>query len=102
MLRSPFGCKGTHLTDNYIPLLFRTLEADTIIQLELDTFRPLVGELRLVRPKLAAAIEQAGFGYTEPLIELGDGDAATLSLAARVLRESLLLDDPALEQLAQL
>jgi hypothetical protein len=61
-----------------------------------------VGELRLAKPKLAAIVEQAGQGYTSPVIELHDGDVAALAVAARILRESQLVDDTALEQLAEL
>ncbi len=68
------------------------------VDLRLDTFRPLVGEVRINRPDLAAEIEDT----TTDTIMLRDGDTAALAIAARVLRESLLLDDPALEQLAEL
>jgi hypothetical protein len=68
------------------------------VSLRLDTFRPLVGELRLARPDLAAAIED----LTLETITLRDGDTAALAVAARVLLESQLVEDPALERLAEL
>jgi hypothetical protein len=56
----------------------------------------------MARAKLADRIELAGRGETTGVVELHDGDVAALAVAARILRASLLLDDPALEQLAEL
>jgi hypothetical protein len=89
-------------SDPVIALTLRHDGRNIAVELQLETFRPLVGELRLSRPKLAAAVQQAGRGYTAPSVDLHDGDVAAIAVAARVLRESLLLDDPALEQLAEL
>lgn len=78
------------------------LRADTgdhlTVSIKLDTFRPLIGEVRLARPDLAAAIED----ITLATITLHDGDTAALAVAARVLLESDLVDDPALEKLAEM
>jgi hypothetical protein len=68
------------------------------VSLKLDSFRPLVGEVRLNHPDLAATIEDV----SRETIPLRDGDVEALSIAARVLLESQLVDDPALEQLAEL
>jgi hypothetical protein len=69
-----------------------------IVSLRLDTFRPLIGEVRLSRPDLAAAIEDV----TRETIPLRDGDTGVLAIAARLLLESRLVDDPGLEHLARL
>jgi hypothetical protein len=68
------------------------------VKLKLDTFRPLVGEVRLTRPDLAAAIED----LSREQVMLRDGDTAAVAVAARVLLESKLVDDPALARLAEL
>ena len=88
--------------ESVIALMFAHAAGETSVELQLETFRPLLGELRMSRPKLALAVEQAGLGYAAPRVQLHDGDVSALAIAARVLRESLLLDDPALEQLAEL
>jgi hypothetical protein len=87
-----------------ISLTFRLPDSrrDVAVPLELETFRPLIGELRLTRPDLAARIEAAGRAAGSPIIALRDGDLEALAVAARLLRESQLVTDPALQQLAAL
>jgi len=68
------------------------------VSLKLDSFRQLVGDVRLARPDLAAAIEDV----IAETITLRDGDTAALAVAARILLESQLVEDPALERLAEL
>jgi hypothetical protein len=87
-----------------IPITFRLpdrgLELD--VQLADETFRPLIGELRLARPQLASRVEQTVLAGSTSFVEVHDRDAAALAVAARVLLESRLVDDSALEHLAQL
>ena len=86
-----------------IPFVFRMPDRGLELQVALDdaTFRPLVGQIRVIRPDLADAVERSAIDE-KLIVELDDADVDALALAARVLRESQLVNDPELEKLAEL
>ena len=66
-----------------------------------ETFRPLIGELRIVSPLLAAKLEDAVVVGTGAL-ELDERDVEFVATAARVVAKGDLVHDPALDRLGQL
>jgi hypothetical protein len=72
------------------------------VELEPETFQRLLEELQYEDPGLADAVELAGRGEASRLVILREGDDELLAIAARVLQEKHLLDDPALATLASL
>jgi hypothetical protein len=87
-----------------VPLTFRLPNSDQEIDvnLQLETFRPLLGELRDNNPALADAVELAGRGDSSRIVTLREGDDELLAIAARLVEEKHLIADPALETLATL
>jgi hypothetical protein len=87
-----------------VPLTFRLPNSDREIDvsLQLETFRPLLGELRDNNPALADAIELAGRGEASRVVILREGDVELLVIAARLVEEKHLIADAALETLATL
>jgi hypothetical protein len=87
-----------------VPLTFRLPNSDQEIDvsLQLETFRPLLGELRDNNPALADAIELAGRGEASRVVILREGDVELLVIAARLVEEKHLIADAALETLATL
>ncbi len=72
------------------------------VELQLEAFRPLIGELRASDPALADAVDLAGRGEASRVVILRDGDDGRLAIAARLVEEKHLIFDPALSKLAEL
>ncbi len=67
-----------------------------------ETFRALLGELRIVSPALADRVEPAAVERGDRVVELDARETTLLASAAETLLQSPLVDDPELEQIAQL
>ena len=71
------------------------------VELEDETVRPLLGELRIVSPLLASRIEDAVAAH-DPVVHLDDDEVEYLRTAARVLVTNPRVTDPELRLIAQL
>jgi len=87
-----------------VPLTLRMPERglQLTVMLADETFRPLIGELRIASTQLADKLEQAALNRDQQITELDQRETGLVAVAARVLLESNLVDDPELEHLAQL
>jgi hypothetical protein len=86
-----------------VPLSFTMAERGVALDVELadETFRPLLGELRIASPLLASKVEDAAISH-DPVIELEEREIEFLATAATVLLKGGLIDDPELRVLAEL
>jgi hypothetical protein len=87
-----------------MPLTFRMPERGIELTVGLNdaTFRPLLGELRIVSPLLATKIEDVAVDAGDHVVELDERETTFLASAAATLLRSPLVDDPELEQIAEL
>jgi hypothetical protein len=74
---------------------------DLELELADESLRPLIGELRIVSPLLAAKVEDAVVAGSGTL-QLDEREVEFLATAARVVAKGDLVHDPTLDRLAQL
>ena len=65
-----------------------------------ETFRPFVGEVRILSPGLAAKLERAALD--DHTVDLDERETECVSSAAQALLRSALVKDPELDHIAEL
>ena len=81
-------------------LTLQTPDQELVVDLDDETIRPLVGDLRIASPALAEKFEEAVFVPLQVLL-LDEREVELLAAAAKTVSNSFV-EDPALEQLAHL
>ena len=81
-------------------LTFQTPDREVTVVLDDETLRPLISDLQIVSPALAEKFEDAAFVPFQALV-LDEREVELLASAAKTVSNGLV-DDPALEQLAEL